>query len=253
MWLCSAVCYPSYPPQTAAVRPERPRACIEEGGNLASIPDKAAYDNIKLTIQRATDENKRAWVGGHDTVKVSDLTANYFKFGSYTSKSDGWMEGLWLWTDGTKFEVKEWGTGQPNNNKDSEDCMEINFNVANVSKCILFIVFEEMASGFHLGFDLCLISALLILGTSICISLGGNLASIHSAEEFLFVKELIHKGSGLYTRSWIGGHDGVKEGLWMWTDGSRFDHHFWDPWETNNHGGVEHCVETNFIGKDIIS
>ncbi|XP_044206534.1 galactose-specific lectin nattectin-like [Thunnus albacares] len=83
---------------------------------------------------------------------------------------------------------------------------------------------------------------------SVCISLGGNLASIHSAEEKSFIRELINKGSGSYLRSWIGAHDGVKEGMWMWTDGSRFDYQDWHSGEPNNRR-VENCAEINWQGE----
>lgn len=82
---------------------------------------------------------------------------------------------------------------------------------------------------------------------SICIALGGNLVSIHNEDELLFVRELIYKESGHYPRTWIGCHDGVKEGVWMWTDGSGFDYSSWAAREPNNNRG-EHCVEMNFAG-----
>ncbi|XP_049436960.1 galactose-specific lectin nattectin-like [Epinephelus fuscoguttatus] len=80
----------------------------------------------------------------------------------------------------------------------------------------------------------------------VCSSLGGNLASIHRAEELMLLKELIYKRSGSYSRAWIGCHDGVKEGMWMWTDGSKFDYQAWGPGEPNNNGRTEHCVEMNW-------
>ncbi|XP_070766625.1 galactose-specific lectin nattectin-like [Enoplosus armatus] len=80
-------------------------ACIALGGNLASIPNKDVYDFLIKTIQAATDEHRRTWVGGHDTAK----------------------EGVWLWTDGTKFDFKLWRRGEPNNTGRSEHCMELNY------------------------------------------------------------------------------------------------------------------------------
>ena len=39
-----------------------------------------------------------------------------------------------------------------------------------------------------------------------------------------------------------------QEGLWFWSDGSRFDFTTWSPGQPDNHGGQEHCVEMNTAG-----
>ncbi|XP_067449726.1 galactose-specific lectin nattectin-like [Thunnus thynnus] len=142
----------------------------------------------------------------------------------------------------------------------------------------------QMASGCHLVFFLCLISTLFTAGTAIdnpdqqvsgcppgwtqfgsrcfiffriarawtdaertCISAGGNLASIHSADENSFLRNLVIRVTGHCLHTWIGGFDAVKEGTWMWTDGSRFDYRRWGTGEPNN-VGVENCIEMNFRG-----
>uniref|UniRef100_A0A8C6UTC4 C-type lectin domain-containing protein n=1 Tax=Neogobius melanostomus TaxID=47308 RepID=A0A8C6UTC4_9GOBI len=69
-----------------------------------------------------------------------------------------------------------------------------------------------------------------------CNNLGGNLASIHSAAENAFINGLIDG------HAWLGGHDAVQEGKWMWTDGSSWDYtNWWGP-EPNNLGGNEHSL-----------
>ncbi|XP_028280920.1 galactose-specific lectin nattectin-like [Parambassis ranga] len=83
---------------------------------------------------------------------------------------------------------------------------------------------------------------------SICLSLGGNLASIHSITDNMFLRELVHTASGSYSAAWVGGHDGVKEGQWMWTDGSKFDYQIWGQGEPNN-VGEEDCLHINFRGE----
>uniref|UniRef100_A0A3B3V3J2 C-type lectin domain-containing protein n=1 Tax=Poecilia latipinna TaxID=48699 RepID=A0A3B3V3J2_9TELE len=78
-----------------------------------------------------------------------------------------------------------------------------------------------------------------------CISLGANLASIHSSSEHSFLKALVRSKKGSYQRTWVGGHD---EGVWLWSDGSKFDYTKWGSGEPNNLGGKEHCMEINLKG-----
>ncbi|XP_049436261.1 galactose-specific lectin nattectin-like [Epinephelus fuscoguttatus] len=82
-----------------------------------------------------------------------------------------------------------------------------------------------------------------------CIAHQGNLASIHGQKEYDFVKHLIHEDSGKDERTWVGGHDMAKEGVWMWSDGSPFDlEGLWGEGEPNNAGHGEHCLEMNYKG-----
>lgn len=80
-----------------------------------------------------------------------------------------------------------------------------------------------------------------------CIRIGGNLASIHSSEENLFLSKLIarvNRYEGLHT--WIGGSDAVKERKWLWSDGTAFNYQRWGPGEPNNHG--DNCIQMNYAG-----
>ncbi|XP_028447517.1 galactose-specific lectin nattectin-like [Perca flavescens] len=79
-----------------------------------------------------------------------------------------------------------------------------------------------------------------------CKSTGGNLASVYSAEEYDFLKTYINQVTGENRRTWIGGFDSVKEGLWMWSDGSIFDYKSWGRGQPDNIDGVEHCLEMNY-------
>ncbi|XP_053174064.1 galactose-specific lectin nattectin-like [Scomber japonicus] len=81
-----------------------------------------------------------------------------------------------------------------------------------------------------------------------CISIGGNLASIHSADENAFLSDLIFRVSGARHHTWIGGYDAVKEGTWLWSDGSKFSYFRWYVRQPDNAGGKEHCIEMNFGG-----
>ncbi|XP_070695786.1 galactose-specific lectin nattectin-like [Pempheris klunzingeri] len=80
-----------------------------------------------------------------------------------------------------------------------------------------------------------------------CISVGGNLASVHSADENEFLRDLIERVSGYRRHTWIGGYDAVRERTWMWTDGTSFDYKRWSIGEPNNLG-TEHCIEMNWRG-----
>ncbi|XP_069047250.1 lactose-binding lectin l-2-like [Lepisosteus oculatus] len=74
-----------------------------------------------------------------------------------------------------------------------------------------------------------------------CIRYGGNLASVHSEVEHNFLLQLI-KSRGA-NPTWLGGSDCVKEGRWLWSDGSKWDYSKWDPPEPNNLD-VENCLLT---------
>ncbi|XP_028449607.1 galactose-specific lectin nattectin-like isoform X2 [Perca flavescens] len=81
-----------------------------------------------------------------------------------------------------------------------------------------------------------------------CQTAGGNLASIHSAEEHTFIRNYIKEVIGTDKYTWIGGSDAVKEGTWMWTDGSKFNYKSWGVGEPNHAGGAENCLVINWGG-----
>uniref|UniRef100_A0A8C6SUV6 C-type lectin domain-containing protein n=1 Tax=Neogobius melanostomus TaxID=47308 RepID=A0A8C6SUV6_9GOBI len=70
-----------------------------------------------------------------------------------------------------------------------------------------------------------------------CNKLGGNLASIHTDWENVFIRGLINGNA------WLGGHDMDQDGVWMWTDGSPWDYRNWADGEPNNLGGNEDSLE----------
>ncbi|XP_051731653.1 galactose-specific lectin nattectin-like [Ctenopharyngodon idella] len=79
-----------------------------------------------------------------------------------------------------------------------------------------------------------------------CQALGANLASVHNKVENDFLLSLLPSSS---KQSWGGGHDGEKEGQWLWSDGTAYDYTNWCPGEPNNHRRVENCLEINWFSK----
>ncbi|XP_048084339.1 ladderlectin-like [Alosa alosa] len=79
-----------------------------------------------------------------------------------------------------------------------------------------------------------------------CVMIGGNLASVHNKKEYNFIKDLVRRHTHDSRITWIGGYDALQEGLWLWSDGSRFDYTHWYPGEPNNYGKREHCLVINF-------
>ncbi|XP_053199129.1 chondrolectin-like, partial [Scomber japonicus] len=84
-----------------------------------------------------------------------------------------------------------------------------------------------------------------------CILLGGNLASIHHYKEYHAIQELLKSATNCrHTHAWIGGHDAVQEGTWLWSDGTKFIYRFWCRGEPNNcKGHGQHCIQMNYSDK----
>ncbi|KAF4074843.1 hypothetical protein AMELA_G00228050 [Ameiurus melas] len=80
-----------------------------------------------------------------------------------------------------------------------------------------------------------------------CQLLGGNLASVHSNQTQLILKNM-GKIAGSYKRTWIGAQDATQQSTYLWSDGSVFDFSAWHSREPNHSGG-EHCVEMNYGGE----
>ncbi|XP_068736596.1 uncharacterized protein [Montipora capricornis] len=75
-------------------------------------------------------------------------------------------------------------------------------------------------------------------GQSRCATQGANLPSVHSQEENVFLQNL-HNGEN----GWLGLSDINSEGTFVWSDGTRFDFHYWATNQPNNFRN-EDCVHT---------
>nr|XP_061802081.1 lithostathine-1-alpha-like [Nerophis lumbriciformis] len=80
---------------------------------------------------------------------------------------------------------------------------------------------------------------------SVCNIIGGNLVSINSGKENALVVELIREGAGSVVDTWIGLHDAIEEGDFVWTDGEivNFRNFGMDQPDNGDGGEDEDCVE----------
>ncbi|XP_036424673.1 galactose-specific lectin nattectin-like [Colossoma macropomum] len=81
-----------------------------------------------------------------------------------------------------------------------------------------------------------------------CLKHGANLASVHNNKENVFLKNLIKEATGSPTKYWLGGHDCVAEGKWVWSDGSKMSFQDWDKGQPDNYKNGEDCLEMNYGG-----
>ncbi|XP_078105960.1 type-2 ice-structuring protein-like [Sander vitreus] len=79
-----------------------------------------------------------------------------------------------------------------------------------------------------------------------CQSLKGNLASVHSVEEYQFIQRMITQQTQGNPMAWVGGTNCQKKTLWFWSDGRPFSFTFWCAGEPNNQGGNQGCLRMNY-------
>lgn len=53
-----------------------------------------------------------------------------------------------------------------------------------------------------------------LLRQRFCTEIGANLASIHSSDEYDFVRQVINRAAGKDEESWVGGYDAAKVSVW---------------------------------------
>uniref|UniRef100_A0A674BC90 C-type lectin domain-containing protein n=1 Tax=Salmo trutta TaxID=8032 RepID=A0A674BC90_SALTR len=61
----------------------------------------------------------------------------------------------------------------------------------------------------------------------------------------IFCRSWLGSHTNGFPGTWIGGSDAVYNTIWLWSDGSRFDYHGWNPGEPSNNNR-ERCLEMNF-------
>uniref|UniRef100_A0A4W5PLW3 C-type lectin domain-containing protein n=1 Tax=Hucho hucho TaxID=62062 RepID=A0A4W5PLW3_9TELE len=79
-----------------------------------------------------------------------------------------------------------------------------------------------------------------------CVYQGANLASVHSTAEYHFIQEMVMIQTGGLPHAWIGGYDLAQEGLWLCSDGSRFEFTNWSKGQPDNYQGKQNCLYFNY-------
>ncbi|XP_018558975.2 ladderlectin [Lates calcarifer] len=79
-----------------------------------------------------------------------------------------------------------------------------------------------------------------------CQSMGGNLASVHSTQEYNNIQWLIKNTIYEHKKTWIGGSDAQENNIWLWSDGTTFRYSHWCRGEPNNGAGQQHCMQMNY-------
>ncbi|XP_076157946.1 C-type mannose receptor 2-like [Alosa pseudoharengus] len=193
---------------------EAERSCLLLGGNLASVHSVAEYHFIQGLIMTLTHGSPTTWIGG----------------------SDAQQEGIWFWSDGSRFAFTYWRTGEPNNNNGAEHCLQMNYG----EMCP-----EDWEEYEQRCFKFISTAMTWAEAESSCLVLGGHLASVHSVTEHYFLQELILANAEGSPLAWIGGSDAQQDGIWFWSDGSRFAFTLWGTGKPNNWMTPESCLQMN--------
>ncbi|VDN23365.1 unnamed protein product, partial [Cylicostephanus goldi] len=85
---------------------------------------------------------------------------------------------------------------------------------------------------------------------TICVANDGHLASIHSAEENVFVADLSKSGTEYKNDNeltWIGLRQAnyPQDTKWTWTDGTPVNYTAWAAGQPDNYKGLEHCAQVS--------
>ncbi|KAF7706247.1 hypothetical protein HF521_019501 [Silurus meridionalis] len=81
--------------------------CVKMNGHLASLHSKEEYTFVQDLVVSATGSNAETWLGATDVLQ----------------------EKVWVWTDGSAFDYRNWSAGQPDDFLQLEHCLEMNFPV----------------------------------------------------------------------------------------------------------------------------
>ena len=76
-----------------------------------------------------------------------------------------------------------------------------------------------------------------------CLFKGGHLASVTSPSQAQKLEDFV-AGNGHLGQVWLGGTDEAKEGVWTWSDGSKWSEEHWGPNkpESGFHSNLSNCL-----------
>uniref|UniRef100_A0A3Q3M1C0 C-type lectin domain-containing protein n=1 Tax=Mastacembelus armatus TaxID=205130 RepID=A0A3Q3M1C0_9TELE len=81
--------------------------CVSQRANLVSIHSQNEQSFVKALIKNFDPAQRTTWIGLSDIHK----------------------EGKWMWSDGSAVTFTFWNTGEPNNNKRNEHCVQTNWDI----------------------------------------------------------------------------------------------------------------------------
>ncbi|XP_077993987.1 macrophage mannose receptor 1-like [Glandiceps talaboti] len=222
--------------------------CDVQGSHLVTINDRAENNYLVSEFESLKIGGiERIWIGISDTVS----------------------DGIFRWADSTSgVTYSKWDVDQPVDTEGQSDCgfmdTDLPSGVWKTSNCFLIQAFVceiqvgqtviPLQPGYEIGScdpewalhgDYCYLFETVISrgwhdAESVCVSSGGHLASILTADEQSFINSRIDN-TGI--RTYIGLHDTASEGDFEWIDNSPVDFTNWYPGEPNNAGdNGEHCV-----------
>ncbi|KAM4564441.1 type-2 ice-structuring protein-like isoform 1-T1 [Fundulus diaphanus] len=82
------------------------RNCLSMGANLASVHDLDEYHQVQSLITLASHGSKETWIGCTNAQET----------------------GVWLWSDGSPLHYTNWCRGEPNNGRNSQRCLQMNYS-----------------------------------------------------------------------------------------------------------------------------
>ncbi|KAK2863334.1 hypothetical protein Q5P01_002867 [Channa striata] len=143
------------------------KICQSMGAHLTSVENLNEYHELqKMT---APYGNKETWIGGTDAQE----------------------ENIWFWSNGEKFDYKNWCRGEPNNQKGLQHCLLINHTAR---KC-----WDDLQCKARRPF----ICAKRGWGLINCQSMDAHLASVQDIKEYVEIQNLTAPYG--YMETWIGG------------------------------------------------